>query len=195
MKLFPRTHCRQKSNSWSCLYQSQRTALCYWSLLCNDHLGPGRGGSSRGQRCNWSLMFTPTVSDDRFIEWTWLYKEVYCMYSSSTGCPWTCADCWLLEWVFFFLGGRQETGMGRNVVPILLKQCFAQAWWILPYCFFLFGLCFPWVGGVERGVCCWTEGQEELRTMTKRKITFPLEEKNKTEKYKPFCVVIYLQYT
>lgn len=32
----------------------------------------------------------------------------------------------------------------------------------------------------SRGECfCKAEGQEELRTMTKRKITFPLEEKNK----------------
>lgn len=73
------------------------------------------------------------------------------------------------------LGG---TGEGRKIVPVLLKQCFAQAWWILPY-LFLFYLYFPWVGGVERGVFCNVEGQEELRTMTKRKITFPLEEKNK----------------
>lgn len=38
---------------------------------------------------------------------------------------------------------------------------------------------------------CEAEGQEELRTMTKRKITFPLEEKNKKKSMAVLCVHIF----
>lgn len=165
------------TNSWSRLYQSQLTQPCaVGPLLCNDiglwgAVGPPEDSNVieiTNYQVNCEQWRVIHISKE-FIEWTWVYKNVHCMYSISIAVH----RLVLIVNSWDVLGEEQE----REVVPILLKQCFAQAWWILPY-LFLFYLYFPWVGGVERGVFfCKGEGREELRTMTKRKITFPLEEK------------------
>ncbi len=172
-------HSTMATNSWSCLYQSQLTQPCAIGPSCAMIFGLSRGGgSTRGQQCNGDHQLSMNCDQWRVIH----ISKVYQMDMSLLKCAlyvfyfyWLSIDlCWLLT-LGMFWGGMGER---RKVVPVLLKQCFAQAWWILPY-LFLFYLYFPWVGGVERGVLSKVEGQEELRTMTKRKITFPLEEKNK----------------
>ena len=58
-------------------------------------------------------------------------------------------------------------------------------------CFFSFICIFPELEELKGDCFCKVEGQEELRTMTKRKITFPLEEKNKKKINGCSCVFIY----
>lgn len=174
------SHSTMATNSWSCLYQSQLTQPCAIGPSCAMIFGLRRGGgSTRGHQCNGDHQLSselwPMKSDS--------YKQrVYQMDMSLLKCAlyvfyfyWLSIDlCWLLTLGMFW--GEQERG-GRlspyywNSVLLRPDESFR-----ICFCFICF---FPWVGGVERGVFCKVEGQEELRTMTKRKITFPLEEKNK----------------
>lgn len=87
------------------------------------------------------------------------------------------------SWDAFGRGGEEERE-GR-FVPILLKQCFCSGLMNPSVFVFVLFVFFPELEELKRGFffCCFVflqsfEGREELRTMTKRKITFPLEEKN-----------------
>jgi len=72
----------------------------------------------------------------------------------------------------FWGDGRGEEGFPRTTVLLRPGESF-------PLCF-CFICIFPELEELK-GECfffvCKVEGEEELRTMTKRKITFPLEEK------------------
>lgn len=119
-----------------------------------------------------------------FIEWTWIYKMciVCILFLLAVHRLVLIVNSWDV------LGG---TGEGRKVIPILLKQCFAQAWWILPYLFFFY-LYFPWVGGVEKGsvLQCWRTRRVEDYDKEKNNIS-PWRKKLKKNQWL-FCVFRYL---
>lgn len=74
-----------------------------------------------------------------------------------------------------FLGNRR----GEEVRPHTTETVFCSGLMnpsVFVYVLFVFSLSWRSRKG---SVFCKAEGWEELRTMTKRKITFPLEEKNK----------------
>lgn len=152
---------------------------------CAMMFGPGCGGNARGHKTSPNITRTVT-NDGRLISEEFSNGHDFLKCASYVFYfYWPSIDlCWLLTlWDVF---GGSGTGEGRKFIPILLKQCSAQAWWILPY-LFLFHLYFPWGGGLERGVFwkCWTRGVEDEE---KNNISPWRENKVKQKNVSGFCL-------